>query len=63
VAESPAALEESSGEANDTAVEIVETEAPRQTTWPFVRVLQVLLAILAIGTGLGALILRRASSN
>jgi hypothetical protein len=63
VDEAPAASEGSSDEMNDMTVEVVETEAPRQTTWPFVRVLQILLAVLAIGTGLGALILRRVSRS
>ncbi|HSQ27792.1 MAG TPA: hypothetical protein VLM80_11770 [Anaerolineales bacterium] len=53
--------EESEGEINDASTEALEEADLQQTRWPILRVLQVLLAILAVGTGVGALILRRTS--
>lgn len=66
-AEEPGASEErlpaaeSEGEINDVGIEALEEADQQQTGWPILRILQVLLAVLAIGTGAGAFILWRTS--
>ncbi len=41
----------------------IQTKAPHQTVWPLIRVIQALLALIAAGTGLLALILWRKSTR
>jgi hypothetical protein len=66
-AEEPGASEErlpaaeSEGEINDDGMEALDEADLQQTGWPILRILQVLLAVLAVGTGVGAFILRRTS--
>jgi hypothetical protein len=53
---------EEAGEAlDDSSIQLIEIAEPRQVSWPVIRVLQLLLAALALGTGVGAVWLRRAS--
>ncbi len=61
LSEPQAPAEETEQLAKDNGAQVFEEGEARQNSWPFIRVLQVLLAILAVGTGLGAFLLRRAS--
>lgn len=54
-------VEETEQLAKDSGNQVVEDGEARQNSWPFIRVLQVLLALMAVGTGLGAFLIRRAS--
>lgn len=62
VSEAPPSAVEPEISANAASREVAE-EATGQTSWTFIKILQVLLALLAISTGLGALLLWRTSRN
>lgn len=61
LSEAPAPAGEAEEITSEPGAQATEEVDLRQTSWPFIRILQVLLALLAIGTGLGAFLLRRAS--
>lgn len=52
-------LEEEAESVDRNHLEETEIETPGQTSWPLIRVLQILLAILAVGSGVGAFFLRK----